>query len=227
MRLRARVPASLVACMRIITSADFKAFDWMAVTASYRGRLPHLTQSGVIYFVTFRLADSVPHEVSQRWNEEKITWLAANPPPWPPETEREYHRCFTMRLERWLDSGLGACVLKQPEIRAEIHSSLLHDDGKSYELGDFVIMPNHVHVLLKPLIAVPVSTLLGKAKGASARRINTQIGTHGALWMDESFDHIVRGMDSLKKFQRYIADNPVKAGLPACEFTHEQRWELK
>lgn len=213
--------------MRTITSADFKPFDWTSVATSHRGRLPHLTQPGVIYFVTFRLADSVPLAVTRRWNDAKAIWLAAHPHPWPPEVEREYHRRFTMRLERWLDAGHGACVLKQPGLRAEIAASLLHDDEKSYELGDFVIMPNHVHVLLKPLTAAPVSTLLGAAKGASARRINAHLGTHGTLWMDESFDHIVRGMDSLKKFQRYIADNPAKAGLSAGEFTHEQRWNLK
>lgn len=213
--------------MRTITSADFTPFDWTSVSASYRGRLPHLTQPGAIYFITFRLADSLPHEVAQRWNDEKSIWLADNPPPWQPETEREYHRRFTMRLERWLDAGRGACVLRQPECRAEIETSLLHDDGKSYELGDFVIMPNHVHALLRPLITAPTSKLLGAAKGASARRINERIGAHGSLWMDESFDHIIRGMDSLRKFQSYIANNPAKAGLPAHEFTHEQRWELK
>ncbi len=132
-----------------------------------------------------------------------------------------------MRLERWLDAGRGECVLKQPKLRAEIHTSLLHDDGKSYELGDFVIMPNHVHVLLRPLTESPVSKLLGPAKGASARRINSSLGTQGTLWMDESFDHIIRGMDSLKKFQRYIANNPTKSGLSALEFTHEQRWHLE
>lgn len=132
-----------------------------------------------------------------------------------------------LRLERWLDAGRGACVLRQPECRAEIETSLLHDDGKSYELGDFVIMPNHVHALLRPLSTAPASKLLGAAKGASARRINERIGAQGSLWMDESFDHIIRSMDSLKKFQRYIANNPAKAGLPEHEFTYEQRWELK
>lgn len=213
--------------MRTITSADFTPFDWTATTSSYRGRLPHLVQAGAICFVTFRLADSVPLEVAQRWREERAVWMAANPPPWSPDVERDHHRRFTLRQERWLDSGRGACVLRQPDCRAEIRTSLLQDNGKLYELGDFVIMPNHVHALLRPLIVAPVSKLLGAAKGASARRINERIGSHGMLWMDESFDHIVRGMDSLKKFQRYIADNPVKAGLSALEFTHEQRWELK
>ena len=213
--------------MRVITSADFKAFDWEAVATSYRRRLPHLTQPGAIYFVTFRLADSVPLEVSRRWNEDKSVWLQAHPPPWPPGLEREFHRRFTMRLERWLDAGHGECVLRDSVLREEVIASLQHDDGKSYELGDWVIMPNHVHVLLKPLIVLPVSKLLGPSKGASARRINLRLGQGGTLWMDESFDHIVRGMDSLIKFQRYIAENPTKAGLKPDEFSYEQRWNLK
>ncbi|MFO1485676.1 MAG: transposase [Verrucomicrobiaceae bacterium] len=213
--------------MRVITSADFKPFDWDAVSTSYRGRLPHLTQAGAIYFVTFRLADSIPLEVARRWNADKTTWLAKNPAPWTTELEREYHRRFTMRLERWLDAGRGACVLRDTALRNEVAASLHHDDGKLYELGDWVVMPNHVHVLLRPLVVVPISKLLGPVKGSSARRINESLGFSGSLWMDESFDHIVRGMDSLRKFQRYIAQNPVKAGLTPETFSYEQRWLLK
>ncbi len=213
--------------MRVITSADFKPFDWEAVAKSYRRRLPHLTQPGAIYFVTFRLADSVPLEVSRRWNDDKSIWLQTHPPPWTQEIEREFHRRFTMRLERWLDAGHGDCVLRDSVLREEVVASLRHDDGKSYELGDWVIMPNHAHVLLKPLLVLPISKLLGPAKGASARRINLRLGQGGTRWMDESFDHIVRGMDSLRKFQRYIAENPTKAGLKPDEFSFEQRWILK
>ena len=91
----------------------------------------------------------------------------------------------------------------------------------------WVVMPNHVHVLLKPMASLPISKLLAPVKGASARRINLRLGQGGTLWMDESFDHIVRGMDSLRKFQRYIKENPTKAGLKPDEFSYEQRWLLK
>jgi len=213
--------------VKTITAQDFWPFDWEAVGKSYRRRLPHLTQPGAIYFVTFRLADSVPSEVAAQWNDEKTCWIAMHPPPWAAEIEREYHRRFTMRMERWLDAGHGPCVLCHSDLRAEVVRSLQHDDGVSFELGDWVIMPNHVHLLLKPLIEVPISKLLGPVKGASARRINEQLGSGGPLWMDESFDHIVRGMDSLRKFQKYIAENPAKAGLKPESFSHEQRWLLK
>ena len=213
--------------MKVITSTDFKPFDWNAVTESYRRRLPHLTMPGAIYFVTFRLADSLPGEVAERWRAERAKWLLANPQPWSEETELAYHRQFTMRMERWLDSGHGTCLLKEKTLRAEVLTSLNHGTGSDYQLGDWVIMPNHVHLLIMPLREVAVSKLVGPAKGASSRRINKLTGGRGAIWMDENFDHIIRGMASLKKFQQYIADNPSKAGLPPGAFDHEQRWELR
>ena len=212
--------------MRIITSADFSAFDWEAVRHSYRRRLPHLTLPGAIYFVTFRLMDSLPVEVSQAWNHQRAIWLKTHPPPWDNEVEKEYHRRFTLVMERYLDAGHGSCLLRDSNIRQEVIQSLLHDDHHRYELGDWVIMPNHVHALLKPLVPAPISSLLGPLKGACAHRINQRVEQHGPLWMDESFDHIVRGLDSLKKFQRYVANNPVKAGLKSSEYTYEQRWEI-
>ncbi len=213
--------------MKVITQADFMPFDWDAVMVSRRRRLPHVTMPGAVYFVTFRLGDAVPLEVARQWKEARALWLEQNAHPWTEAVEKEYHRRFAMRMERYLDAGHGACVLRKDAVRHEVIASLHHDDGKSYELGDLVVMPNHVHVLLKPLSSEPVSKLLGPVKGASSRRINQLVGCSGTLWMDESFDHIVRSLDSLKKFQRYVADNPVKAGLSADQFTYEQRWEIQ
>lgn len=213
--------------MKLITRADFVPFDWDAVTASKRRRLPHVTMPGAIYFVTFRLADALPLAVTQRWNQERSAWMAQNPPPWPELVEKEFHRRFTMRMEGYLDAGHGTCLLRDEVLRKEIVASLLHDDQKRYELGDFVIMPNHVHVLLKPLQPESASVLIGPVKGASSHRINQIQQTAGMLWMDESFDHVVRSLESLEKFQRYIAANPVKAGLSEGEYTYEQRWILE
>lgn len=214
-------------CMRLLTSADFVPFDWDVVTASKRRRLPHVTMPGAIYFVTFRLGDALPQEVSKKWSDERAVWLASNPPPWSDLIEKEYHRRFTMRMERYLDAGHGDCILRGEVFRREIAASLHHDDGKTYELGDFVIMPNHVHVLLKPLVPASASVLIGPVKGASSRRINQVLGMVGPLWMDESFDHIVRSLESLVRFQSYLANNPIKAGLSESEFTYERRWDVQ
>lgn len=213
--------------MRVITSADFSVFDWESVSHSYRRRLPHITLPGAIYFVTFRLIDSLPLEVSQAWNQHRAVWLQSHPAPWSEDTEREYHRRFTMVMERYLDAGHGACLLREETVRHEVIQSLLQDDGNRYELGDWIVMPNHVHALLKPLEPTPISSLLGPIKGASAHRIHQRTGGHGHLWMDESFDHIVRSPESLRKFQRYLANNPVNARLEICEYSYEQRWEIQ
>jgi putative transposase len=63
-------------------------------------------------------------------------------------------------------------------------------------------------------------------KGVSARNINRLLGRSGSLWMQESFSHIVRSLEQLKKFQRYIQMNPEKARLPATDFSYEQRWQI-
>ncbi|MCW0217816.1 MAG: transposase [Prosthecobacter sp.] len=213
--------------MKVVTSADFAPFDWEAVQTTYRGRLPHLTHPDAIYFVTFRLGDSVPLEVSRRWSEERSDWLQYNPTPWTEDIEKEYHRRFTMTMERYLDASHGSCLLRDLKLREEIIRSLYHDDGTLYELGDWVIMPNHVHVLMKPMAEKPVSTVLGPIKGASSRRINQLTNRRGSLWMDESFDHVVRSLNSLRKFQQYISNNPQKARLTEQEYTFEQRWLIQ
>ncbi len=103
---------------------------------------------------------------------------------------------------------------------------LLFKHGIEYDLGDWVVMPNHVHVLLQPLGEKPLYEILQPIKGVSARNINKMIGRAGTLWMEESFSHIVRSLEQLKKLQRYIQGNPLKAGLAEGTFGHEQRWEI-
>jgi REP element-mobilizing transposase RayT len=92
-------------------------------------------------------------------------------------------------------------------------------------LGDWVVMPNHVHVL-QPLGGVSLEEIRKPVKGISARNINRLLGRSGSLCMQESFGHIVRSLEQLKKFQRYIQMNPQKVGLPATKFSYEQRWQI-
>jgi hypothetical protein len=75
--------------------------------------LPHWQQNGATYFVTFRLADSVPAHLRAQWEEERAKWLRFHPEPWAAETELEYHKRFTGAIERWLDAGYDSCVLRQ------------------------------------------------------------------------------------------------------------------
>ena len=184
---------------------------------SHKGSLPHLRQEGVVYFVTFRLADSLPAEVMKRLRAKRDAWLASHPPPLTEEQIQEYRRIWTARIEKLLDSGHGECVLRDPACRKPVEATLRHDDGKAYLLGRFAIMPNHVHALLQLLADSDLSNTLQAWKSISARQINTYLRRSGSLWQDESFDHIVRDDAAMNRLTKYIEDNP--RCLPVGSYT--------
>ena len=212
--------------MRAIGREDFIPFDWDALEAGRSRHLPQLALPGGIYFVTFRLEDSVPQKLLKRWLYERHAWLAEHPEPWDKTTRKEYQSLFTARMERWLDAGYGECLLRDERSRSELAERLFFKHGRDYDLGDWVVMPNHVHVLLQPLGGVSLEEIMRPVKGISARNINRLLGRSGSLWMQESFSHIVRSLEQLKRIQRYIQMNPDKACLPATDFSYEQRWQL-
>ena len=184
-----------------------------------RRRLPHWQQHSAIYYVTFRLADSLPQEKLDAWRQERDAWQLTHPTPWSDETWEEYNRLFSTRMEAWLDHSHGACVLAEPALRQEVEACLRHFDGERYHLHAFVIMPNHVHVLLEPLPGNRLDTILHGIKGVSARHCNEHLGKTGTFWMDESFDHIVRSEAQLEYYVDYIRENPKKAHLPTDKVT--------
>jgi len=188
-------------------------FDPSKPVGDLRGtRLPHWRQDGVTYFVTWRTADSLPQERVQAWLEERAAWLQTHPEPWNHTTEKEYYRLFPDRWEKWLDECHGDCVLARPELRRIVEETLVHDDSKNYRLHEFIVMPNHVHVLVTPLGEHTLSAALQGWKSVSAHRINHTLGRSGEFWQKESFDHIVRDAEAAERFARYIQRNPL--GLP-------------
>jgi hypothetical protein len=124
--------------------------------------------------------------------QRRDQWLRRNPPPHTPEQEAEYRRIWTVRIEKWLDAGCGACVLRDAACREMLEASMRHHDGIRYRLGDFVIMPNHVHALLHLLPENDLGETMKAWKSVSARRIGRRRGRPGSYWMDEYFDHAVR-----------------------------------
>ena len=73
-------------------------------------RMPHWQLDGGLYFVTWRLADSLPQTLLRQWAEERRLWLLKHPQPWDYETREEYRQEFPRRMEDWLDAGYGSCV---------------------------------------------------------------------------------------------------------------------
>jgi REP element-mobilizing transposase RayT len=126
-------------------------------------------------------------------------------------------------MQEWLDAGMGACHLRRPDVRAEVELCLLHFDGKRYDVDAFVLMPNHVHAVIKPAAGYDLSMLLQGIKGVSANRCNRLLRDKSAFWMDESYDHIIRDAEELAAFRNYIAGNPAKAGLKPDQYSLQLR----
>ncbi|MCU1337557.1 MAG: hypothetical protein JWO19_3138 [Bryobacterales bacterium] len=103
--------------------------------------------------------------------------------------------------------------LQQPEIARIVVGSIRKGvDLGHYELGAYVVMANHVHLLIQPRIAP--DRLLKSLKGATAREANRLLGRTGeSFWQKESYDHWVRNRREFQKIRAYIETNPVKAGL--------------
>jgi primosomal protein N' len=181
----------------------------------HSGWLPHWRQSQKMYFVTFRLNDSVAQDQLRAWSAEKQIWESYHPKPWNENTWAEYHERFTKQMEQWLDSAYGSCVLRQPEMGALVENALRHFDGTRYQLGEYVIMPNHVHVLVRPAEGQSLESILHSWKSFTAKQANIILKTSGVFWRDEYFDHLVRSSTQYEKFCVYIRENPVKARLPA------------
>ncbi len=115
-------------------------------------------------------------------------------------------------MDRILDSGsIGPTYLSRPECAQIVVDAIRFHALQSYELHSYVVMPNHVHMLVTPVVDPAI--FLRSIKGFSARRINELLGQAGALWQQESYDHIVRDAEEFGRIRRYIERNPVRAGL--------------
>lgn len=195
-------------------------FDPDAVDRHHGTNLPHYEMPGAIYFVTFRLGDSLPQKVYQELAAARDAFLRKHPFPHTDEQDRQFKRLYVLPLERCLDEGLGECVLRDSQVRAIVRKTLLHFDGQRYRLGDFVIMPNHVHLLTRIRHGITLRATCRQWTSLSAVRVNELLGRHGRLWQTEPFDHIMRGPEKLLQCRGYIADNP--RNLRCGEFALDQ-----
>jgi len=205
----------------------FRPFDEHGELHRSRRNLPHWQQEGATYFVTFRLADAVPASLASQWRDELQNWRRFHPDPLDDEARKEYRRRFLQVREDWLDQGHGSCLLQESKTAMIVAEALRHFDSQSYYLDTFVVMPNHVHALVQPLSGHSLKDILRSWKSYSARQINKTLGRSGSVWMEESFDRIVRDWDSLVQCRQYIARNPEKARLSAGEVVLSMRERLQ
>jgi REP element-mobilizing transposase RayT len=179
-------------------------------------RLPHWEAEGAVYFVTFRLADSLPkdalREVLSR--REDIVLTAAQAGRWLTLIEaRKLRQLHARRLERALDAGEGRCLLRNPGVAQAVARALKEFEASRYRLFAWCIMPNHVHVLFQPSGTATLASILHSWKSFSAKAANRILGRTGEFWQREYYDHLIRDADEFKRAVHYIVLNPRKAGL--------------
>ena len=170
-----------------------------------RGYLPHWDFAKSVQAITFRLADSVPTEVILGWKRKLASEID------PKRREQQLH----LQIAKYEDAGNGQQLLADPGCATIVQNQLQSDHGASYKLIAWVIMPNHVHVLIRLLGGISLSRIVQKWKGASAVDINRHSARRGTVWAPDYYDRYIRDGNHLYDSITYIHHNPVKAGL--CE----------
>jgi REP element-mobilizing transposase RayT len=110
------------------------------------------------------------------------------------------------------------------EARDIVMSAIRYWDGLRLELDAAVVMPDHVHLIVRVLEGLPLGEVLKSIKGFSARAINRILASHGPLWIGESFDHIIRHEQEWEEKVAYVRDNPVKRGIVASWQEYPWLW---
>jgi len=153
--------------------------------------LPHLDIKNHYQFITFRTHDSVDVYLT------KLTQKAL------PNRQKQ------QLMDEYLDQSTSGAVLNDAAL-VLLTELIKSHDSVLYELFAFCIMPNHVHLLIKPLIEL--DKLIHKLKGRSAKLINESLGTAGRFWAADYYDKLIRDEKHFSVVYRYIKNNPLVLG---------------
>src|SRR5262245_21614798 len=182
-----------------------KKFESRADTRHSRGYLPHFDHPDLMQMITFRLADALASHLLDRL---EMTLGKEN------DSKKR------KQIEAYLDAGHGSCVLRDPRIGPMLEETLLHFDGERYRLMEWVIMPNHVHLLAEFFAGSRLSEVVKSWKSFSAHEANRILGYSGQFWQEEYFDRFIRDEVHFENAKRYIRENPVHASL----VNHPEDW---
>ncbi len=166
----------------------------------YRGFLPHCDDDTKIQFVTFRLYDSVPLDVIEMWKTElEIT----------EESEKSSAEFLKLQAKifQYEDAGHGECLLVQKQVYDIVESTLLFYNNSKYQILEYAIMPNHVHVLIKINAGYSLSKIMHSWKSYTTNRIQKLLNRKGKIWMYDYFDRYIRNDEHLEKVIKYIQEN--------------------
>jgi REP element-mobilizing transposase RayT len=198
----------------------------------YKRNLPHFQPPGYAFFITFRLHGTLPKEVVIRlkaMKEEKLKLVSGYDNSNVKikkysELKKEYFKLYDSYLDK---ASMGSSWLKDKRVAEIVKSSIHFRDEKEYELIAYTIMPNHVHLVIIPIVEriadslnsgskenlYIVTKVLQGLKKYTARECNKLLNRKGSFWQHESYDHVVRDMKALRRIVDYVLNNPVKAGF--------------
>ena len=191
----------------------------------FREKLPHIEKEGVTYFVTFRLADSLPAAEIIQLKHERDTALEQAASGKASLRWQERQRLFadySDKVEALLDAGRGECWLKRPEIAEVVANAMHYFNHQRYELHAWVVMPNHVHAILFPMPGFPLGKILMSWKAFTSREANRILCRDGKFWQPDAYDRWIRNDDEQARLVEKLENDPVKAGF--CRTPSEWKW---
>jgi len=220
----------------------------------YKRNLPHYHPEGYAFFITTRLVGTIPKNIYTKikleFDEELKKVASYHDEKTKREKYFELQKYNFVKYERILDScKYGYKWLGDKRVANVVKEALHHRDKNLYDLIAYTIMPNHIHVVFKPIVErkasfAPnenlyhqksdsqdgqageslyiVTKILQDYKKFTARKSNNILNRSGKFWQHESFDHVVRDEKELLRIVEYTINNPVKAGL--CNSSDDWEW---
>ena len=195
----------------------------------YRRNLPHIQPKDALIFITYRLAFDLPKDILLKLadirklydsklvkvNEIEKLKLRRTCNKYLFEIEDEY-------IDRSKSSPLW---LQNDDVARIVMNSLRFNDGKLYILYLAMIMPNHVHLIIKPLNnldkPISIAKIMKDHKSFTSNESNKILQRNGQFWHHENYDHCIRDEKDYNRISEYILNNPVKAGLVG----HYKNWK--
>ena len=175
-----------------------------------RGYLPHFDAADTWQAITYRLADSMPHHAVEAI-ERDLNAI--------PDGKRSKER--RLRIEAWTDAGHGECVLRRFDIAQIVWDNWQRFASERYDIGPWVIMPNHVHIMIRVHAGWPLENILRSWKSFTAKRIMAVAGVKAPVWQGDYWDRFIRDEGHWLNTKSYIENNPVSAGL----VTTPEQWQ--
>ncbi len=174
----------------------------------YRSRLPHWEVKDGHYFVTIRVAGSLPEKVQKDLREISFQLKQTKGEGWI-----SLQRYIFQKMEESLDSCDTGCYLQESEL-SEICVEAISKriSNNIWIMHEYVIMPNHIHMFFT-LQQGHLKTVIPSFKRWTGGRINKVLNRKGGFWQNEWFDHWARTQNEADRIMEYIRNNPAKAGL--------------